>query len=56
LTSLLAKETPFNFDEDCLIAFYHSRSCAMQVTTPLAQCCVNARISSIIPYLMQVRH
>jgi hypothetical protein len=22
LTSLLAKETPFNFDEDCLIAFY----------------------------------
>jgi hypothetical protein len=21
LTSLLAKETPFNFDEDCLIAF-----------------------------------
>jgi hypothetical protein len=22
LTSLLAKKTPFNFDEDCLIAFY----------------------------------
>jgi hypothetical protein len=22
LTSVLAKETPFNFDEDCLIAFY----------------------------------
>jgi hypothetical protein len=35
LTSLLAKETPFNFDDDCLIAFYTSKKAL--VFTPIIQ-------------------
>ena len=71
LTNLLAKDAPFNFDEECLIASrrhsyqrpssshpignFHSRLCAMQVTMQWEQCWVSAEISSIMPYHMPVR-
>jgi hypothetical protein len=35
LPSLLAKETPFNFDEDCLIAFYTLKKAL--VSAPVVQ-------------------
>jgi hypothetical protein len=34
LTSLLAKETPFNFDEDCLIAFYTLKKALISAPVP----------------------
>ena len=35
LTNLLAKDTPFNFDEDCLLAFYTLKKAL--VTAPIIQ-------------------
>jgi hypothetical protein len=35
LTSLVAKKTPFNFDEDCLIAFYTLKKAL--VSAPIIQ-------------------
>jgi hypothetical protein len=50
LTSLLAKETPFHFDEECLIAFYTLKKALVSETTRIsANGTPNLSTSVVVP-------
>ena len=68
LMNLLAKDAPFNFDEECLVAFYTLKKALMSAPIiqppdwklPIEIMCdaslVNVEITNIMLYPTQIRH